>query len=242
MGDGFLAIFDGPARAIRSATSACEAVRQLGLEIRAGLHTGELEVMDGDIGGIAVNIGDPANTDGSFEAAGVFGNQMTDLLTMEGDYTFHFRAEYRESCRATRELVWSLHVDVGIDPGQTTVTTQVGPSGPGGSKQVTITIVPKDKHGNAVGPGRPDDIDVSGAPGTHVTGPPVDNGDGSYTVPGTWTPGSGSPPGVVIGQPERPPVVVSDPKVKAPGCFSWKLLSFLLLLVVIVLVILLLVT
>jgi class 3 adenylate cyclase len=57
MGDGFLAIFDGPARAIRSATSACEAVRQLGLEIRAGLHTGELEVMDGDIGGIAVNIG-----------------------------------------------------------------------------------------------------------------------------------------------------------------------------------------
>jgi len=57
MGDGFLAIFDGPARAIRSATSACQAVRALGLEIRAGLHTGELDVMDGDIGGIAVNIG-----------------------------------------------------------------------------------------------------------------------------------------------------------------------------------------
>lgn len=57
MGDGFLATFDGPARAIRSATSACQAVRQLGLEIRAGLHTGELEVMNGDIGGIAVNIG-----------------------------------------------------------------------------------------------------------------------------------------------------------------------------------------
>jgi class 3 adenylate cyclase len=57
MGDGFLAIFDGPARAIRSATSACQAVRALGLEIRAGLHTGELDVMDADIGGIAVNIG-----------------------------------------------------------------------------------------------------------------------------------------------------------------------------------------
>jgi class 3 adenylate cyclase len=57
MGDGFLAIFDGPARAIRSATSACQAVRPLGLEIRAGLHTGELEVMDADVGGIAVNIG-----------------------------------------------------------------------------------------------------------------------------------------------------------------------------------------
>jgi class 3 adenylate cyclase len=57
MGDGFLATFDGPARAIRSATSACRAVRPLGLEIRAGLHTGELEVLDTDVGGIAVNIG-----------------------------------------------------------------------------------------------------------------------------------------------------------------------------------------
>ena len=57
MGDGFLATFDGPARAIRSAVSARETVRRLGLEIRAGLHTGELEVMNHDIGGIAVNTG-----------------------------------------------------------------------------------------------------------------------------------------------------------------------------------------
>jgi class 3 adenylate cyclase len=57
MGDGFLAAFDGPARAIRCACSARDAVRQLGLEIRAGLHTGECEVMGDDIGGIAVNIG-----------------------------------------------------------------------------------------------------------------------------------------------------------------------------------------
>ena len=57
MGDGFLATFDGPARGIRCATSAREAVRDLGIEIRAGLHTGEVEVMGDDIGGIAVNIG-----------------------------------------------------------------------------------------------------------------------------------------------------------------------------------------
>ena len=57
MGDGFLATFDGPARAIRAATSACQTVRSLGLEMRAGLHTGELEVTNGDISGIAVNIG-----------------------------------------------------------------------------------------------------------------------------------------------------------------------------------------
>ncbi len=57
MGDGFLATFDGPARAIRAAMSARDSVRSLDLEIRAGLHTGEVEVMREDIGGIAVNIG-----------------------------------------------------------------------------------------------------------------------------------------------------------------------------------------
>jgi class 3 adenylate cyclase len=56
-GDGFLATFDGPARAIRCATAIRDAVRGLGLEVRAGLHTGEVEVSDGDIAGIAVHLG-----------------------------------------------------------------------------------------------------------------------------------------------------------------------------------------
>lgn len=56
-GDGFLATFDGPARAIRCARAISEAVRLLGIETRAGLHTGECEVMGADIGGIAVHIG-----------------------------------------------------------------------------------------------------------------------------------------------------------------------------------------
>jgi class 3 adenylate cyclase len=56
-GDGFFARFDGPARAIRCACAISESVRELGLEIRAGLHTGECEVMDGKVGGIAVHIG-----------------------------------------------------------------------------------------------------------------------------------------------------------------------------------------
>jgi len=55
-GDGFLATFDGPARAIRCAASVTEAMGSLGLQVRAGLHTGELEVMDGDLGGLAVHI------------------------------------------------------------------------------------------------------------------------------------------------------------------------------------------
>jgi class 3 adenylate cyclase/pimeloyl-ACP methyl ester carboxylesterase len=56
-GDGFFASFDGPARAIRCASAITEAVKEVGLEVRAGVHTGECEVVDGKVGGIAVHIG-----------------------------------------------------------------------------------------------------------------------------------------------------------------------------------------
>jgi pimeloyl-ACP methyl ester carboxylesterase/class 3 adenylate cyclase len=56
-GDGFLAAFDGPARAIRCAAAVRERSRSLGMEIRAGLHTGECEIMGEKLGGIAVHIG-----------------------------------------------------------------------------------------------------------------------------------------------------------------------------------------
>src|SRR4051794_35207355 len=56
-GDGFFARFDGPARAIRCACAISDGVRALGLELRAGLHTGECELVDGKVGGIAVHIG-----------------------------------------------------------------------------------------------------------------------------------------------------------------------------------------
>jgi class 3 adenylate cyclase/pimeloyl-ACP methyl ester carboxylesterase len=56
-GDGFLATFDGPARAVRCALGICEAVMPLGLELRAGCHTGEIELLGTDVGGIAVHIG-----------------------------------------------------------------------------------------------------------------------------------------------------------------------------------------
>ncbi len=57
VGDGFFASFDGPARGIRCACAISEAVKELGLEVRAGLHTGECERMNGKVGGIAVHIG-----------------------------------------------------------------------------------------------------------------------------------------------------------------------------------------
>jgi class 3 adenylate cyclase len=56
VGDGFLATFDGPARAIWCAEAITEAVRALGVEVRAGVHTGETELLGDDIGGMAVHI------------------------------------------------------------------------------------------------------------------------------------------------------------------------------------------
>jgi class 3 adenylate cyclase/pimeloyl-ACP methyl ester carboxylesterase len=56
-GDGFFATFDGPARAIRCAQEIAEQVRAIGLEVRAGIHTGECELIDDKVGGLAVTIG-----------------------------------------------------------------------------------------------------------------------------------------------------------------------------------------
>jgi class 3 adenylate cyclase len=56
-GDGFFASFDGPGRAIRCACAIVDAVRGTGVDIRMGLHTGECELVDGKVGGIAVHIG-----------------------------------------------------------------------------------------------------------------------------------------------------------------------------------------
>jgi class 3 adenylate cyclase len=50
-------MFDGPARAIRCARAICDAVRPLGVELRAGLHTGECEILSDDLGGISVHTG-----------------------------------------------------------------------------------------------------------------------------------------------------------------------------------------
>ena len=56
LGDGFLATFDGPARAIRCGQAIAADARSLGFEVRVGLHTGEVELIGDDVGGIAVHI------------------------------------------------------------------------------------------------------------------------------------------------------------------------------------------
>jgi class 3 adenylate cyclase len=83
LGDGFLATFDGPARAIRCGCAIRDEARQLGIEVRAGLHTGEIELRADDIGGVAVNIGSRvAALAGPAEV--VVSRTVTDLVAGSG--------------------------------------------------------------------------------------------------------------------------------------------------------------
>ncbi|HVD71748.1 MAG TPA: adenylate/guanylate cyclase domain-containing protein, partial [Actinomycetota bacterium] len=86
-GDGFYASFDGPARAIRCAQDACRRVRDLGIQIRAGVHTGECELINEKVGGIAVSIGPRvAALAGPSEV--LVSQTVKDLVAGSG-FTFH---------------------------------------------------------------------------------------------------------------------------------------------------------
>jgi class 3 adenylate cyclase len=91
-GDGFFATFDGPARAIECASAIREDVRALDLEIRAGLHTGECELADGKVAGIAVNVGSRV---ASLAAAGetLVSSTVKDLVAGSG-LEFEERGEH----------------------------------------------------------------------------------------------------------------------------------------------------
>jgi class 3 adenylate cyclase len=104
-GDGFFATFDGPARAVRCASAIEEAVGELGLEVRAGVHTGEVELVDGKVGGIAVHIGARvAHEAGAGEV--LVSSTVKDLVVGSG-------LRFREHGRTTLKGVpgeWQLYV------------------------------------------------------------------------------------------------------------------------------------
>jgi class 3 adenylate cyclase len=91
-GDGVLATFDGPARAIHCACAIRDAVHALGLEVRAGLHTGEIELQEHDVSGIAVHIGQRV---ASLAAAQqVFVSRTVADLLAGSDITFRDHGEH----------------------------------------------------------------------------------------------------------------------------------------------------
>src|SRR5919204_2033262 len=83
LGDGCLATFDGPARAIRCGHAIAQAARSSGLEVRVGVHSGEVELIDDDVGGIAVHI---AARLGDIAAAGevLASSTVKDLVAGSG--------------------------------------------------------------------------------------------------------------------------------------------------------------
>jgi class 3 adenylate cyclase len=91
-GDGFLAAFDGPARAIRCAASIRAGARAHGLETRAGVHTGECELIGGKLGGIAVHIG--ARVAGMAAAGEIVVSQTVKDLVAGSGLTFAERGTH----------------------------------------------------------------------------------------------------------------------------------------------------
>jgi class 3 adenylate cyclase len=91
-GDGFFALFDGPARGVRCAVAICRAVEALGLQVRAGLHTGEVETIDSKAGGMAVNIG--ARVGGLAGAGEVLVSSTVKDLVVGSDLSFEDAGEH----------------------------------------------------------------------------------------------------------------------------------------------------
>jgi class 3 adenylate cyclase len=91
-GDGFFATFDGPGRAVRCAQAIVGSVGSLGIDVRAGLHTGEVETIDGKAGGIAVVIG--ARIGGLAGPSEVLASQTVRDLTAGSGLTFEDAGEH----------------------------------------------------------------------------------------------------------------------------------------------------
>ncbi len=159
-------------------------------------------------------LSDEPGLNGSFESGGLFGRPLPDLLNVEGNYTFQAKAQYTRDCIGAREIIWSIHVDVGIDPGRTTVSTTPLGEGPDGGPCVRMTFTPGDKYGNMLGPGRLDGFTVVAQPGSTPSGPVHDLGNGSYQVDVCSEPDSLEPPSIGVSQPGRDTVVLTAPEFR----------------------------
>ncbi len=91
-GDGFLATFDGPARAVRAGTAIAEAISPLGVSVRAGVHTGEVELVGKDVAGLAVHIG--ARIAAIAGAGEMLASQTVKDLVVGSDLVFESRGSH----------------------------------------------------------------------------------------------------------------------------------------------------
>jgi hypothetical protein len=136
-------------------------------------------------------------------SSGLYGTSLGDFLNVEGTYTFHAVATWRDgNCTGSREMQWSVEIGVGIDQGKSDVKITSGKARPDGTTAISVVVVPRDGYGNHVGPGLPGAFTLTGIPGTTLTGAIQDNGDGSYRATGFNDPKIGKP-GIVLARPVR---------------------------------------
>jgi len=220
-----------PAVTIAGDTLPARTASLMGLEQAAGQPLIDYATQTHDLRS------DPENTDGLFEAPGVFGRRLDQLLLREGNYQFHAKATYGDDCHGARELVWAIHVEVGVDPEHTGVQTETIETLPDGRRRVRIVITPKDRFGNHLGPGKGELLSLGPMPGSDLTFGLTDNGDGTYETVVIWTPGSALPPSVSVTQPGRPPVVLEPPGQAPSAGGTWPNWLFWLLLLIILLLV-----
>lgn len=158
---------------------------------------------------------DGLHDDGAMEPDGVYNHPLADFALVEGTYDFRAVASYGHECRATREAFWSIHVEPGIDPDASDVSVVDVADAPGG-KRGTLVVVPRDRYGNPLGPGRPDRFGVHPVPGVTLEGGVKDRGDGSYGVGISWD-ATVDRPGIIVQQPDRPPGLFVPPAEPRPG-------------------------
>ena len=187
---------------------------------------------------------DGDHEDGAFEPDGIYGNILSDLLVQEGTYTMHAKATIGDVCQGKREAIWNIVVAIGIDSGASEISTSLIETLADGRQKVKIVIFPKDKYGNLLGPGRLGDITITTPAGSEACSSIQDNGDGSYQLEVKWDDSISGAPGIIIAQPDRPPIVVNDDVFGAENNSSginykvwfWILLILLILLILVVIV------
>ncbi len=99
-------------------------------------------------------------------SSGLYGTSLRDFLNVEGTYTFHAVATWRDgNCTGSREMQWSVEVGVGIDQDKSDVKITPGKTRPDGTTAISVVVVPRDTYGNHVGPGLPDAFTLTGTAG-----------------------------------------------------------------------------
>jgi hypothetical protein len=125
-----------------------------------------------------------------------------------------------------------------VDDSNTDIRVHDNGEAVNGKHNWTITLTPKDKYGNFLGPGRLDVLDISGTTGTVPSGGVIDNGDGSYSIDVTTDADNNEGPGIVVNQPGSAPGIFCRPCIKGGNSKGQSWLYLLLLILLLLLVIL----